>query len=156
MQLMLNTQTSVHFEHGNFPCRGTRLLELTWKRITIKQKKKNNNSKSQWHHRKCQARENFPEGRSVYLLAAQPGGGQKASVRGAVEEHGQQLAVYQGQQGLVARGPHPVPGPVEGVRHRGAQHVVQVHLRHQPEDLQEGEMIEKQDPGGQDSPPNVS
>lgn len=40
------------------------------------------------------------------------------------------LPVEEGQQGLVACGPHPVPGAVEGVGHRRAQHVVQVDLGH--------------------------
>lgn len=40
------------------------------------------------------------------------------------------LPVEEGQQGLVARGPHPVPGAVEGVGHGRAQHVVQVDLGH--------------------------
>lgn len=40
------------------------------------------------------------------------------------------LPVNEGEQGLVARRPHPVPRSVEGVGHRRAQHVVQVDLSH--------------------------
>lgn len=40
------------------------------------------------------------------------------------------LPVEEGQQGLVARRPHPIPGAVEGVGHGRAQHVVQVDFGH--------------------------
>lgn len=40
------------------------------------------------------------------------------------------LPVEEGQQGLVARCPHPIPGAVEGVGHSRAQHVVQVDFGH--------------------------
>lgn len=49
---------------------------------------------------------------------------------GVLAEEGERLAVHQREEGLVRRGPHAVPRPVEGVRHGRAQHAIQVHLRH--------------------------
>lgn len=71
-----------------------------------------------------------PRGHSVDLLAAQSERVLQAAARRAcvVREEREGLPVHEGQQGLVARRPHPVPGPVEGVGHGGAQHVVQVDL----------------------------
>lgn len=73
-----------------------------------------------------------------------------------LREEGQHLPVNQGQQGLVARGPDPVPGAVEGVGHGRAQHVVQVDLGRQAEELQEEEVVEEEEAGGEQSPPHVS
>lgn len=47
-----------------------------------------------------------------------------------LREECEDLPVKEGQQGLVARRPHPVPRPVKGVGHGWAQHVVQVDLSH--------------------------
>lgn len=69
---------------------------------------------------------------SVHLLAAQSECVLQESARPAcvLREERDGLPVEEGQQGLVARGPHPVPGAVEGVGHGRAQHVVQVDLGH--------------------------
>lgn len=69
-------------------------------------------------------------GQLIHLLAAQaervqPGPAHGAAVLG---DKCEELSVDEGQQGLVARGPHPVPGPVERVGHGRTQHVVQVDL----------------------------
>lgn len=69
-------------------------------------------------------------GHSVNFLAAQSECVQQVSANGArvLREECEDLPVHEGQQGLVARRPHPVPRPVEGIGHGRAQHVVQVDL----------------------------
>lgn len=69
-------------------------------------------------------------GHSVDFLAAQSECVQQVSADGArvLREECEDLPVHEGQQGLVARRPHPVPRPVKGVGHGRAQHVVQVDL----------------------------
>lgn len=47
-----------------------------------------------------------------------------------LREEREDLPVDEGQQGLVACRPHPVPRPVKRVGHGRAQHVVQVDLGH--------------------------
>ena len=71
-----------------------------------------------------------PRGHSVDFLAAQSERVQQGSAHGAhvLREECEGLPVNERQQGLVARRPHPVPRPVEGVGHGRAQHVVQVDL----------------------------
>lgn len=88
-----------------------------------------------------------PHGHSVNFLAAQSECVQQASadVACVLREEREDFSVHEGQQGLVARSPHPVPRPVKGVGHGRAQHVVQVDLSCQAEDLQEEEVIEEQD-----------
>lgn len=70
--------------------------------------------------------------RSVDFLAAQPQHVRQISAHraGVLRQECEGLPVNEGEQGLVARRPHPVPGSVEGVGHRRAQHVVQVDLGH--------------------------
>lgn len=67
---------------------------------------------------------------SVHLLAAQAQCVQQVAAGGAavLRQKRQQLPVDQSQEGLVARGPHAVPRPVERVGHGRTQHVVQVDL----------------------------
>lgn len=93
----------------------------------------------------------------VDLLAAQSERVQQVSAGGAavLREERHQLPVEQRQQSLVARGPHPVPRPVEGIGHGRTQHVVQVDLRRQAKDLQEDEVVEEQDAVGEQRPPHV-
>lgn len=69
-------------------------------------------------------------GHSVDFLAAQSECVQHGSADGArvLREECEDLPVNEGQQGLVARRPHPVPRPVKGIGHGRAQHVVQVDL----------------------------
>lgn len=71
-----------------------------------------------------------PHGHSVNFLAAQSECVQQASadVACVLREEREDFSVHEGQQGLVARSPHPVPRPVKGVGHGRAQHVVQVDL----------------------------
>lgn len=70
--------------------------------------------------------------RSVDFLAAQPQHVRQVSAHRArvLRQECKGLPVNEGEQGLVARCPHPVPRSVEGVGHRRAQHVVQVDLSH--------------------------
>lgn len=71
-------------------------------------------------------------GRSVNFLAAQSECVQQVSAHGAgvLGEECEELPMNEGQQGLVACCPDPVPRPIEGVGHGRAQHVVQVDLSH--------------------------
>ena len=80
----------------------------------------------------------LPRGHSVDFLAAEPECVEQVSAgRAAVlGQECEELPVDEGQQGLVARGPHPVPRPVERVRHGRTQHVVQVDLGHLQDDQQ--------------------
>lgn len=66
----------------------------------------------------------------VDFLAAQSERVQPVSADGAavLGEEREELSMEEGQQSLVARGPHPVPGPVKRVGHGRTQHVVQVDL----------------------------
>lgn len=70
--------------------------------------------------------------RSVDFLAAQPQHVRQASAHAAcvLRQECEGLPVNEGEQGLVAHRPHPVPRPVEGVGHGRAQHVVEVDLGH--------------------------
>jgi len=67
---------------------------------------------------------------SVDFLAAQSERVQQGSASGArvLREECEDLSVDEGQQGLVARCPHPVPRPIKRIRHGRTQHVVQVDL----------------------------
>lgn len=87
---------------------------------------------------------------SVKLFAAQSSGVQQVSEGGpcVIGQECQYLPMDQSQQGLMPCGPNPVPGPVERVGHRRAQHVVQVDFSYQSQGLQEDEVIEKQDARG--------
>lgn len=69
---------------------------------------------------------------SVDFLAAQSECVQHVSAHGArvLREEREELPVKERQQRLVARRPHPVPRPIEGIGHGRAQHVVQVDLGH--------------------------
>lgn len=68
--------------------------------------------------------------RSVNFLAAQPQHVRQDFAHRAcvLRQECKGLPVNEGEQGLVARRPHPVPRSVEGVGHRRTQHVVQVDL----------------------------
>lgn len=96
-------------------------------------------------------------GHSVDFLAAHSKCVQHVSAsRAAVlREDREDLPVDEGQQGLVARRPNPVPRSVEWIGDGRAQHVVQVDLSHQAKELQEEEVIEEQDAGGEQCPPHV-
>lgn len=79
-------------------------------------------------------------GHSVNFLAAQSECVQQGSADGAcvLRQECEDLPVNEGQQGLVARCPHPVPGPVKGIGHGWAQHVVQIDLSSLDGDRQRG------------------
>lgn len=97
-------------------------------------------------------------GHSVDFLAAQSEGVQQVSADRAcvLREESEDLPVNEGQQGLVTCCPHPVPRPVKGIGHGRAQHVVQVDLSRQAQNLQEEEVVEEQDASGEQCPPHVS
>lgn len=80
-------------------------------------------------------------GQSVDFLAAQSECVQQVSAHGArlLREERQELPVKEREQRLVARRPHPVPRPIEGIGHGRAQHVVQVDLGH----LEVGEQTDR-------------